>query len=58
MNDQRHEQHKVQMVFSNGLTVDNSALLVNPSNFLEQHLKYAIDMIENKSPVELFTVKR
>jgi cobaltochelatase CobT len=52
----RPEQRKVMMVISDGLPVDNSTLLVNPSNFLEQHLKYAIDMIENKSPVELVAI--
>ena len=44
------------MVISDGLPVDNSTLLVNPSNYLEQHLKYAIDMIENHSPVELVAI--
>ena len=52
----RHEQRKVLMVISDGLPVDNSTLLVNPSNYLEQHLKYAIDMIENRSPVELIAI--
>jgi cobaltochelatase CobT len=52
----RHEQRKVLMVISDGLPVDNSTLLVNPSNYLEQHLKYAIDMIENHSPVELVAI--
>ncbi|MCZ6711454.1 MAG: cobaltochelatase subunit CobT [Gammaproteobacteria bacterium] len=52
----RHEQRKVLMVISDGLPVDNSTLLVNPSNYLEQHLKYAIDMIEKLSPVELIAV--
>ena len=52
----RPEQRKVMMVISDGLPVDNSTLLVNQSNFLEQHLKYAIDMIENKSPVELIAI--
>ena len=52
----RNEQRKVMMVISDGLPVDNSTLLVNPSNFLEQHLKYAIDMIENHSPVELVAI--
>ena len=37
----RPEQRKVMMVISDGLPVDSSTLLVNPSNFLEQHLKYA-----------------
>jgi cobaltochelatase CobT len=52
----RQEQRKVLMVISDGLPVDNSTLLVNPSNYLEQHLKYAIDMIENYSPVELIAI--
>ncbi|MFP6835373.1 MAG: cobaltochelatase subunit CobT [Pseudomonadales bacterium] len=52
----RHEERKVLMVISDGLPVDNSTLLVNPSNYLEQHLKYAIDMIEKFSPVELIAV--
>ena len=30
----RNEQRKVMMVISDGLPVDNSTLLVNPSNFL------------------------
>ena len=52
----RSEQRKVLMVISDGLPVDNSTLLVNPSNYLEQHLKYAIDQIENASPVELVAI--
>jgi cobaltochelatase CobT len=52
----RSEQRKVLMVISDGLPVDNSTLLVNPSNYLEQHLKYAIEMIENSSPVELIAI--
>ena len=52
----RSEQRKVLMVISDGLPVDNSTLLVNPSNYLEQHLKYAIDMIENQSSVELLAI--
>jgi cobaltochelatase CobT len=52
----RQEQRKVLMVISDGLPVDNSTLLVNPSNYLEQHLKYAIDMTENHSPVELIAI--
>jgi cobaltochelatase CobT len=30
--------------------------LVNPSNFLEQHLKFAIDQIENTESVELVAI--
>jgi cobaltochelatase CobT len=52
----RQEQRKVMMVISDGLPVDNSTLLVNPSNYLEQHLRYAIEMIETQSPVELIAI--
>ena len=52
----RTEDRKILMVISDGLPVDNSTLLVNPSNYLEQHLKYAIDQIENHSPVELVAI--
>ena len=52
----RSEQRKVLMVISDGLPVDNSTLLVNASNYLEQHLKYAIDTIENHSDVELIAI--
>lgn len=53
---QRKENRKILMVISDGLPVDNSTLLVNPSNCLEQHLQYAIDLIETKSPVELVAI--
>ena len=52
----RPEERKILMVVSDGLPVDNSTLLVNPSNYLEQHLKYAIDMIETRSPVQLIAI--
>ena len=52
----RAEERKILMVISDGLPVDNSTLLVNPSNYLEQHLKYAIDMIETRSPVQLIAI--
>ena len=52
----RGEERKVLMVISDGLPVDNSTLLVNPSNYLEQHLKYAIETIEGESPVELIAI--
>jgi cobaltochelatase CobT len=52
----RPEDRKILMVISDGLPVDNSTLLVNPSNYLEQHLKYAINQIENHSPVELVAI--
>ena len=52
----RAERRKVLMVISDGLPVDNSTLLVNPSNYLERHLKYAIEAIEAHSPVELIAI--
>ena len=52
----RTEYRRILMVISDGLPVDNSTLLVNPSNYLEQHLKYAIDQIENYSDVELVAI--
>jgi cobaltochelatase CobT len=52
----RPEDRRILMVISDGLPVDNSTLLVNPSNYLEQHLKFAIDKIENHSPVELVAI--
>lgn len=52
----RPEERRILMVISDGLPVDNSTLLVNPSNYLEQHLKYAIDQIENHSSVELVAI--
>mgnify|MGYP001255676834 CR=1 FL=1 len=52
----RPEDRKILMVISDGLPVDNSTLLVNPSNYLEQHLKYAIDQIENRSKIELVAI--
>ena len=52
----RPEDRRVLMVISDGLPVDNSTLLVNPSNYLEQHLKFAIDKIENHSEVELVAI--
>jgi len=52
----RPEDRRILMVISDGLPVDNSTLLVNPSNYLEQHLKFAIDQIENHSEVELVAI--
>jgi len=53
---ERYEERKILMVISDGLPVDNSTLLVNSSNYLEQHLKYAIEIIEGHSPVELVAI--
>jgi cobaltochelatase CobT len=52
----RPEQRKIMMVISDGAPVDDSTLSVNPSNYLERHLRDVIDMIERKSPVELLAI--
>lgn len=53
---ERPENRKILMVISDGLPVDNATLLVNPSNCLEEHLKYAIELIEQKSSIELVAI--
>ena len=52
----RPEQRRILMVISDGAPVDDSTLSVNPSNYLEQHLRQVIDYIENKSAVELLAI--
>lgn len=52
----RPEQRKILLVISDGLPVDNSTLLANPSDYLVSHLKYAIHNIEQHSPVELVAI--
>ncbi len=52
----RPEQRKILLVISDGLPVDNSTLLANPSDYLVSHLKYAINSIEAHSPVELVAI--
>lgn len=52
----RQEQRKILLVISDGLPVDNSTLLANPSDYLVSHLKYAIKNIEELSPVELVAI--
>ena len=52
----RSEQRKILLVISDGLPVDNSTLLANPSDYLVSHLKYAIKNIEAHSPVELVAI--
>ena len=44
------------MVISDGAPVDDSTLSVNQGNYLEQHLRAVIELIENKSPVELLAI--
>jgi cobaltochelatase CobT len=52
----RSEQRRILMVISDGAPVDDSTLSVNPGNYLEKHLRWVIDEIENRSPVELIAI--
>src|SRR5262249_31259321 len=49
----RTETRKILMMISDGAPVDDSTLSVNPGNYLERHLRWVIDDIETRSPVEL-----
>ena len=52
----RTEQRKILMMISDGAPVDDSTLSVNTGNYLERHLRFVIDEIENRSPVELIAI--
>jgi cobaltochelatase CobT len=52
----RAEQRKILMMISDGAPVDDSTLSVNPGNYLERHLRYIIEDIETRSPVELIAI--
>lgn len=52
----RPEQRRILMVISDGAPVDDSTLSVNPGNYLEKHLRYVIEDIETRSPVELIAI--
>ncbi len=52
----RPEQRKILMVISDGAPVDDSTLSVNPSNYLEKHLRDVISMIERRKAVELLAI--
>jgi cobaltochelatase CobT len=52
----RQEQRKILMMISDGAPVDDSTLSVNPGNYLERHLRAVIEMIEERSPVELIAI--
>ncbi len=52
----RSEQRRILMVISDGAPVDDSTLSVNPGNYLERHLRYIIEEIETRSPVELIAI--
>jgi cobaltochelatase CobT len=52
----RPETRKILMMISDGAPVDDSTLSVNPGNYLERHLRWVIDDIETRSPVELIAI--
>src|SRR5271169_1481092 len=52
----RPETRKILMMISDGAPVDDSTLSVNPGNYLERHLRWIIEDIETRSPVELIAI--
>src|ERR1700723_3762840 len=52
----RAETRKILMMISDGAPVDDSTLSVNPGNYLERHLRWLMEEIETRSPVELIAV--
>ena len=52
----RTETRKILMMISDGAPVDDLTLSVNPGNYLERHLRWIIEDIETRSPVELIAV--
>jgi cobaltochelatase CobT len=52
----RTEQRKILMMISDGAPVDDSTLSVNAGNYLERHLRWVIEEIETRSPVELIAI--
>jgi cobaltochelatase CobT len=52
----RREDRRILMVISDGAPVDDSTLSVNPGNYLERHLRGVIELVEERSPVELLAI--
>ncbi|MBI3435330.1 MAG: cobaltochelatase subunit CobT [Proteobacteria bacterium] len=52
----RMEQRRILMMISDGAPVDDSTLSVNSGNYLERHLRWVIEDIETRSPVELIAI--
>jgi len=52
----RTEQRRILMMISDGAPVDDSTLSVNAGNYLERHLRYVIEEIETRSPIELIAI--
>ncbi|MDA7747616.1 cobalt chelatase [Gammaproteobacteria bacterium] len=49
----RSEERKIMIVISDGAPVDDSTLSANREDYLDNHLKKIISLIEDDSPVEL-----
>src|SRR5689334_24286564 len=47
---------KSPLMISDGAPVDDSTLSVNPGNYLERHLRWVIEEIETRSPVQLIAI--
>ena len=52
----RNEERKILIVISDGAPVDDSTLSTNHSNFLDNHLRQIINMIQTQSDVELLAI--
>ena len=52
----RPEQRKILMVISDGAPVDDATLSVNPGNYLERHLRDAINFIETRTSIEVTAI--
>jgi len=52
----RPEQRRILMVISDGAPVDDATLSVNPGNYLERHLRDAINFIETRTPIEITAI--
>ena len=52
----RPEERRILMVISDGAPVDDSTLSSNSANYLEDHLRHVIQVIETKSPVKLLAI--
>src|ERR1700735_502511 len=52
----RTEQRRILMMISDGAPVDDSTLSVNAGNYLERHLRWVIEEIEQRSPIELIAI--
>src|SRR5918911_1394129 len=52
----RPEERRILMVISDGAPVDDSTASANGGTYLEKHLRWIIEEIETRSPVELIAI--